>query len=66
MGRVKSIAVKVLANELIKEHGDKFTTDFEKNKKVLNEVKKIKSKRVRNILVGYISKRMQQIKKSGI
>lgn len=66
MGRVKSIAVKVLADELIKEHGDKFTTDFEKNKKVLNEVKKIKSKRVRNILVGYISKRMQQIKKSGI
>lgn len=66
MGRIKSIAVKVLANELIKEYGDKFTTDFEKNKEVLAEVKKIKSKRVRNILAGYISKRMQQIKKTGI
>lgn len=66
MGRVKSIAVKVLADELIKEHGDRFTTNFEKNKKVLGEVKKIESKRVRNILAGYISKKMQKIKKSGI
>jgi small subunit ribosomal protein S17e len=66
MGRVKSIAVKVLADELIKKHGNRFTIDFEKNKKVLNEVKKIQSKRVRNILAGYISKKMQQIKKSGI
>lgn len=66
MGRIKSIAIKRLGEELIKEHGSKFSTDFEKNKKALEEVKPIKSKRTRNILAGYITKKMQQIKSSGI
>lgn len=66
MGRIKSIAIKRLGEELIKEHGGKFSADFEKNKKALAEVKPIKSKRIRNILAGYITKKMQQIKSSGI
>lgn len=66
MGRIKTTAIKILANELIKEYGDKFTEDFEKNKNILNEVKPIESKKIRNILAGYITTRMQQIKKSGL
>ena len=66
MGRIKSIAIKRLGEELIKQHGSKFSTDFEKNKKTLGEVKPIKSKRTRNIVAGYITKKMQQIKSSGI
>ncbi len=66
MGRIKTVAIKSLGKELIKEHGSKFSTDFEKNKEALNEIKDIKSKRVRNILAGYITRRMQIIKKSGI
>ena len=45
MGRIKSIAIKRLGEELIKEHGSKFSLDFEKNKKALGLVKPIKSKR---------------------
>jgi small subunit ribosomal protein S17e len=66
MGRIKTIAVKNLGNELIKEYGSKFSTDFEKNKEALSEIKDIKSKRIRNILAGYITKKMKIIKKSGI
>lgn len=66
MGRIKSIAIKRLGEELIREHASKFSTDFEKNKKALDEVKPIKSKRTRNIVAGYITKKMQQIKSSGI
>ncbi|MEM5812383.1 MAG: 30S ribosomal protein S17e [Candidatus Aenigmatarchaeota archaeon] len=66
MGRIKSIAVKNLGDELIRLHGNKFTEDFERNKKVLDEIKKIKSKRTRNILAGYITKQMKKIKKTGI
>ncbi len=66
MGTVKTSAVKNLAEELIREYGDKFSEDFEHNKQVLNEVKPIKSKKIRNSLAGYIASRMQQIKKSGI
>ncbi len=66
MGRVKNVAIKTLGDDLIEVYGSKFTTDFDSNKKVLEEVKKIESKRTRNILAGYISKRMQKIQKSGI
>lgn len=66
MGRIKNIAIKTLGEEMIKEHGKKFTTDFNKNKVALGEIKTIKSKKTRNTLAGYITKKMQQIKKSGI
>ncbi len=64
MGRIKSIPVKNLGDELIASHGKKFTEDFERNKQVLGEVKKIKSKRTRNFVAGYITKQMQKAKKS--
>jgi small subunit ribosomal protein S17e len=66
MGRVKSVAIKTLGDELIAEHGERFMEDFEHNKKVLEEVRPIKSKRVRNILAGYITRKMKSIKKQGI
>jgi len=66
MGRIKTIAVKTLGNDLIKEHSDKFTGDFDKNKDVLGELKYIKSKKVRNTLAGYITKEMKRIEKSGL
>jgi small subunit ribosomal protein S17e len=62
MGRIKSVPVKNLGDDLMATHGKKFTTDFDKNKKVLDEVKKIKSKRTRNVVAGYITKQMQKIK----
>lgn len=65
MGRIKSIAVKNLAREMIEEHGDKFTTDFEKNKKAVSAVRKIESKKIRNTVAGYITKEMERIKKGG-
>jgi small subunit ribosomal protein S17e len=66
MGRIKLIAIKTLGNELIKEHGNKFSEDFEKNKIALDKIKTIKSKKIRNILAGYITSEMKKIKKSGI
>ncbi len=66
MGTVKISAVKNLAEDLIRQHGKKFTENFEENKKTLNEVRPIKSKKIRNSLAGYIASRMQQINKGGI
>ncbi len=62
MGRIKSVPVKNLGDEMIATHGKKFTEDFEQNKKVLGEVKKIKSKRTRNVVAGYITTQMQKLK----
>lgn len=66
MGRIKITAIKNLADELIEKFGDRFSTDFEKNKESLDEIKDIKSKKTRNILAGYITRQMQRIKKTGI
>ena len=66
MGRIKPIAVKTLGDELIKSHGEKFTADFGKNKKALQELKPIKSKKVRNVLAGYITKKMKGVKDAGL
>ena len=66
MGRIKIKAIKNLADELIEQYGEKFSTDFEKNKAALGEIKDIESKKTRNVLAGYITKQMQKIKKSGI
>ncbi|HLD57190.1 MAG TPA: 30S ribosomal protein S17e [archaeon] len=66
MGAIKTSEVKNLAEDLIREHGDRFSESFEDNKKVLHEIKPIKSKKVRNVVAGYLTTRMKQIQKSGI
>ena len=62
MGRVKSISIKTLGDDIIRGHINKLSADFKSNKKVLEEITNIKSKRIRNVLAGYISKKMKAIK----
>jgi small subunit ribosomal protein S17e len=66
MGSVKSVAIKSLGNRIIMEHGKMFSKDFEKNKAVLGEIKAVKSKKINNILAGYITKKMRQMEKTGM
>ncbi len=62
MGRVKSIAIKTLGDDLIREHPKKLSPNFDSNKKALGDITEIKSKRVRNVLAGYITKKMKGTK----
>ncbi|MCH7567936.1 MAG: 30S ribosomal protein S17e [Nanoarchaeota archaeon] len=57
MGRIKSTMVKKTAFELIKIEGNKFTTDFEYNKKLLTNT--MSSKKIRNKIAGYIARLMK-------
>ena len=59
MGRVKSVSVKTLGDDIIREHTKELTADFEGNKKALSGIMDIKSKRIRNVLAGYITKKMK-------
>lgn len=54
MGRIKTKLIKSTGKQLLKEYGDKFSVDFENNKKVLDEMKVSQHKSVRNKLAGYI------------
>jgi len=53
MGRIKSTLVKRTAKKIIVEEG-LFSESFEENKRVLG--KTMPSKRIRNMIAGYISR----------
>lgn len=56
MGRIKTQFIKRTSNDLLTRHSDKFTTDFEQNKIVVGQVTDVQSKKVRNIIAGYLSR----------
>jgi len=60
MGRIKTTAIKRFAERLIKIYPDKFGKNFEINKEVLKEITDIKSKKLRNIIAGYITRKMRE------
>jgi len=55
VGSVRSERIKRVARELVEKYPDKFSTDYEANKKVLGEITIISSNTIRNQLAGYIS-----------
>jgi small subunit ribosomal protein S17e len=48
--------VKRIARELVKRYPDKFTTDFEDNKKLVESLVNISSTKLRNRIAGYITR----------
>jgi len=56
LGKVRTEKVKKVARELVKRYPDKFTTDFENNKKVVMAHTQLTSLKMRNRIAGYISR----------
>ncbi|MEM1581046.1 MAG: 30S ribosomal protein S17e [Candidatus Bathyarchaeia archaeon] len=56
MGNVRPEKVKRIARELIRRYPDKFTANFEENKKILSSIAYIPSIRLRNSIAGYITR----------
>ena len=56
MGRIKTTFIKRKTKELLKMHGDKFTTDFERNKKLTDSYTILTSKKLRNVIAGYMTR----------
>jgi len=61
LGRIRQTFIKRTGNELIEKFEDKFTRDFETNKKIVEEVALISTKRLRNRIAGYITSRIKKI-----
>ena len=56
MGRIRTTLVKRTGQKLVKLYPDKFEKGFEENKKSVNEAADIPSKKLRNLVAGYITK----------
>jgi small subunit ribosomal protein S17e len=54
VGAIKPTYIKTLAKKLLAEVQD-FTTDFEVNKKLVEEYTNVNSKGIRNRIAGYIT-----------
>jgi ribosomal protein S17E len=61
MGRIKTKAVKRASTRLIARDADLFTPEFNHNKKVLG--REMPSKKVRNMIAGYIARLRKHNKK---
>lgn len=62
MGRIKTGLIKRVTHKLMEEHGDKFTDDFEKNKEILNNLISTPSKKLRNVIAGYVTRLIKKAK----
>ncbi|MBU0456676.1 MAG: 30S ribosomal protein S17e [Nanoarchaeota archaeon] len=60
MGRIKTTFIKRKSRELLGMHGDHFTTDFVQNKKIAAQYVVVTSKKLRNIVAGYMTRLKKQ------
>ncbi|CAI9091388.1 OLC1v1026409C1 [Oldenlandia corymbosa var. corymbosa] len=66
MGRVRTKTVKKSSRQVIERYYSKMTLDFHTNKKVLQEVAIIPSKRLRNKIAGFSTHLMKRIQKGPV
>lgn len=56
MGRIKTRKVKSITQDLLEEYEGCFSTDFAENKKKVSELTNTESKKLRNIIAGYVTR----------
>lgn len=56
MGRIKSTYVKSSARKLYGKDKEGFSDNFDKNKEIFAKLAKVPSKKMRNSVVGYITR----------
>lgn len=60
MGRIKSTFVKTSAKKIYVKGEGEFTTDFGKNKQIVDKYASVPSKKMKNTIVGYITRLKKQ------
>lgn len=59
MGRIRAGFVTRQADKLLKVYKAKFSAKFEDNKKIVSDVAEIQTKKLRNLIAGYITKKIR-------
>ncbi|MBW2984273.1 30S ribosomal protein S17e [Candidatus Woesearchaeota archaeon] len=60
MGRIKTLQIKRITGRLMGLHRNEFTEDFEENKQIVNRLLSVQSKKLRNIIAGYVTRLMKE------
>ncbi len=62
MGRIKTLLIKRVTQRLMGLHGSEFTEDFNKNKELVSRLISTSSKKLRNVIAGYVTRLVRQSK----
>ena len=60
MGRIKTKLIKGIAKKLVKEHSSEFTSDFDKNKPIVQKYTTVRFSKMRNTIAGYTARLIKQ------
>ena len=64
MGKAVPRSIKMRVETLLEKFPDRFGSDFEKNKQILNELNLSLSRFDRNMIAGFLTRKMNELKKS--
>ena len=60
MGRIKTLLIKRIAKKLVKVHVQEFTSEFNKNKELVERYTNVVSQKMRNLIAGYTARLVKQ------
>ncbi|MFH1439737.1 MAG: 30S ribosomal protein S17e [Candidatus Woesearchaeota archaeon] len=66
MGRIKTALIKRMGRKLHNLHEDNFSESFEENKSKVSELAEIRSKKMRNVITGYVTRLVMNKKQETI
>lgn len=64
MGRILHGKFRRIAEEILKKYEEFFTVDYHRNRKILEEIADIPSKRLRNMIAGFITRKIKKMQVS--
>lgn len=56
MGKVKPECIKKLSRKLVERFPDRFNSDFENNKRIVDALTDVSSSKIRNRVAGYVTR----------
>ncbi|PIZ55199.1 30S ribosomal protein S17e [Candidatus Woesearchaeota archaeon CG_4_10_14_0_2_um_filter_57_5] len=59
MGRIKTVLVKRVSRELVDNYEDRLSTDYATNKQSIKSLAHIPSKKIENVVAGYVTRLMR-------
>jgi small subunit ribosomal protein S17e len=62
MGRIKTQQIKSKGNDLYALHDTQYTGDFDQNKLLVGKHATVRSKKLRNVLAGFLTRKAKRAK----
>ena len=59
MGRIRTSSVKRAAEDLLFSFPNQFSKKFDENKKIVDKLAEVGTKKLRNMIAGYITKKVK-------